>query len=853
MRAVACFVSTGLLFLSSASAAVVQFDGPWWFRTDPENRGQELGWAVAQRDAQDWQPASIGRAWEEDCCPGYDGYAWYRCDLTVPADIRGDDVFALVAGVDDAYELYVNGELAGGRGDMMSDSETMNRIPSYVRVGRYLRSGELNKFAFRIHDFGGDGGIIPGDVRLTDDVRVLPEADRYRLAAESAPDGYYPRWIEGKQVYWTITGVEDAQYESALGEEGTFEIRSKSFSVSPFLYVDGKLITSADVSLKQSLDEGYLPIPTVTWTYKPLRLTVRAFTWGKGDRADSYVTYTVENTSDGRVSGKLYLAIRPFQLVPPTMYGGMADVSDVAVENEGRTIVVNTVQPLQLLRRPHAFGAQSFAEADDIVQSLAKGVLPGSHAVSDSTGRASAAAEYVFDLPPKSSQQYAVVIPLDGARDAVVGFDEQDVAQAYEATRLHWKSRLNKVRFDIPDRKLLNTFRSNLAYALITRDGNVLQPGCRNYEKGWIRDGAEIVAAMLRLGCYREARGFIEWFAKQQLPSGEMPCIVHANGERPGFCLDWPEYDGQGAFVFACAEYVRFTGDRDFAKAQYAAVVKALKFLEKLRNEELSAADPAFRGILPKSVSHEGYIPPMHSYWDDFWALKGWKDGQMLAEIAGTAEQTKWMSEQEALLRRGTLDSIALVRKRANAEFIPGCAEKCDFDATSTAISVWPNDEYRSLPADAFAATFDKYFRGTLLPRISDFSKGGFTPYEIRTALASLIVGQVDRAWVLIDHLMSMRRPAAWNHWAEVVTSQPTVPHYLGDMPHMWIGAEFIVTFRSLFVYEHDGSLILGKGIHKEWLREGMVVEVVDAPTYFGTISYRISCSEGKLVFKGGR
>ena len=67
----------------------------------------------------------------------------------------------------------------------------------------------------------------------------------------------------------------------ALGEEGTFEIRSKSFSVSPFLYVDGKLITSADVSLKQSLDEGYLPIPTVTWTYKPLRLTVRAFTWGE--------------------------------------------------------------------------------------------------------------------------------------------------------------------------------------------------------------------------------------------------------------------------------------------------------------------------------------------------------------------------------------------------------------------------------------------------------------------------------------------------------------------------------------------------------------------------------------------
>ena len=31
-----------------------------------------------------------------------------------------------------------------------------------------------------------------------------------------------------------------------------------------------------------------------------------------------------------------------------------------------------------------------------------------------------------------------------------------------------------------------------------------------------------------------------------------------------------------------------------------------------------------FFGLLPESISHEGYSSkPMHSYWDDFFALQG--------------------------------------------------------------------------------------------------------------------------------------------------------------------------------------------------------------------------------------
>ena len=46
-------------------------------------------------------------------------------------------------------------------------------------------------------------------------------------------------------------------------------------------------------------------------------------------------------------------------------------------------------------------------------------------------------------------------------------------------------------------------------------------------------------------------------------------------------------------------------------------------------------------GLLPESVSHEGYLAqPVHSYWDDFWALRGFKDAAFMAAVAFVAAVT---------------------------------------------------------------------------------------------------------------------------------------------------------------------------------------------------------------------
>ncbi len=60
-------------------------------------------------------------------------------------------------------------------------------------------------------------------------------------------------------------------------------------------------------------------------------------------------------------------------------------------------------------------------------------------------------------------------------------------------------------------------------------------------------------------------------------------------------------------------------------------------------------------------------------------------------------------------------------------------------------------------------------------------------------------------------------------------------------MPHSWIGAEYILSIRSLFAYEReaDQALVIAAGIADDWLDAGGVV-VKDLPTYYGKLSYTL-------------
>ena len=158
-------------------------------------------------------------------------------------------------------------------------------------------------------------------------------------------------------------------------------------------------------------------------------------------------------------------------------------------------------------------------------------------------------------------------------------------------------------------------------------------------------------------------------------------------------------------------------------------------------------------------------------------------------------------------------------------------------------------DELENLPKKELKFTFDKYYK-ELSTRFKPNAKYRFTPYELRSVPALLYMGQKERALSLLRFMLKCRRPLAWNHLAEVVHSDYRFPTYIGDMPHTWVGAEYINGVRSLFVYEKDNSLILGHGIDEHWLTRKEGISVKNMPTYYGDINYTVKKNKRVLKIK---
>jgi hypothetical protein len=259
-----------------------------------------------------------------------------------------------------------------------------------------------------------------------------------------------------------------------------------------------------------------------------------------------------------------------------------------------------------------------------------------------------------------------------------------------------------------------------------------------------------------------------------------------------------------------------------------------------------SAEKEAYYGLLPESISHEGYSAhPVHSYWDDFFALRGLEDAAALAEIAGDAEDAARFAALRDAFTRDLGASIVATIALHGIDYVPASVELGDFDPTATAAAIAPVGARALLPPDALDRTFERWVAEVDARREGRAVWENYAPYEIRNVEALVHLGQRESALRVLDFLFAGRRPAAWNQWAEIVWSDPANPKFVGDMPHGWVASTYLRALRSLFAYEReaDEALVLAAGLPAGWLQPGEPIGVRGLPTWWGTLDYEIEAS----------
>jgi len=120
-----------------------------------------------------WKDISPLRLWETQGFEGYDGFAWYRVKVVVPASMKKnafkyDGLVLNLGKIDDSDVTYFNGHEVGHTGQMPPDYSGAYDVPrTYLIPPDYVAWGKKNSIAVRVYDAGGGGGLYGGPVELT--------------------------------------------------------------------------------------------------------------------------------------------------------------------------------------------------------------------------------------------------------------------------------------------------------------------------------------------------------------------------------------------------------------------------------------------------------------------------------------------------------------------------------------------------------------------------------------------------------------------------------------------------------------------------------------------------------------
>lgn len=703
-------------------------------------------------------------------------------------------------------------------------------------------------------------------VRLTIDqaatleaIRFLPvdqldhPNDYFAYLSQSQPRGAYPPYMD-ELAPWTVIGLPDHDDEALMSSVGAIEPIKAGYSIEPMILREDQVLTWADASITQSLEHNALPIPSVRWELDQLSLDITALATDFYSSDEVLARYSITNTSDKPSDLSLVLASRPLQVLPSAQFlntiGGAAYADTITAEESS-------------IRIDKTLFAQSGTPADSVLTTDApSGTLIDRLAAHDairfstkSGSFPSAAQLFSMTLAPGESRSVVISMPMNERSVSTSSLPTRSgFESALEHERSRWSGLLDRTDILVPQSKsiLREIMHANLAYILINTDGDGIQPGSRSYERSWIRDGAMTSAALIALDNADDARSFIEWYSEFQYPNGKIPCVVDGRGPDP---VD--ENDAPGEFIFAIRNSAEAGGGFDsvFARLMYPRVQKSVGFIDEMRRSRLTpkytdSDDPILRacaGLMPESISHEGYsAKPMHSYWDDFWVYRGLRDAAIIAHQLGEHEDHKRFTQIADEFGQAIGDSVTLATQIHGIDYVPGCVELGDFDATSSSIAFYPTGASEVLDEQLLEATFERAWQSTL-DRINGSEWEGMTPYEVRTVGTFIRLGWNDRAHQYMDWLIERLDPIGWRQWGEIAYREREPSLFVGDMPHTWVGSGAILSVLSMFAYEHDNSIILAAGVPSSWIEDGTPVGVRNQITRFGSLSYTLTLDNSVL------
>jgi hypothetical protein len=180
------------LVVQGVGAATQPLDGKWQFRT-----GDDIAWAAPAYDDSTWEPIGVDQSWGAQTHFGYTGYAWYRRHLDIAPVAGSKASFALfIPPIDDAYELYWNGQLIGQGGRLPPHPVWYFENPYRTFAMGQPEPGVLAIRVWKAGFASFDSGILGGLSRAP----LIGSSE----AIAAYKEGLDYRWLKGHQYGFAL-------------------------------------------------------------------------------------------------------------------------------------------------------------------------------------------------------------------------------------------------------------------------------------------------------------------------------------------------------------------------------------------------------------------------------------------------------------------------------------------------------------------------------------------------------------------------------------------------------------------------------------------------------------------------
>jgi hypothetical protein len=351
--------------------------------------------------------------------------------------------------------------------------------------------------------------------------------------------------------------------------------------------------------------------------------------------------------------------------------------------------------------------------------------------------------------------------------------------------------------FKVTDRDLQSAFDSSLK--------SVTEYSLSASEIDSLSDALAILAALDRSGNVENVESLLSDYHRLQSLNGE-------------FRAGDGEIEGTGCALWSLVDHSRLTGEVNYLNSVYKNVRRGLRWIA--RNRTADGSKP-HSGLMPERSNR-----PLNRYPAAFWTLAGTQEAARAASVLGKSGH---IFEGESLfheLKRALLRSLDHTAGQRHRSGLPADPDSPPGDiSASTLVAL--------IPGDLFSPDF-KHLSGEIellcgqvdLHSADVSSSNGLSITE-RAALAHHLLRRGDgRIWDIIE-------PVLKTSITKVIDAS-----YL-----FWL-------IRNMFVLDHHSTLLIAPAYALRPPEDGGIVELIDVPTYYGPVSYRLERSGEELLLE---